>query len=134
MQRSLTVFILMVASTSWGQAQFNYHLWLLDEGRGAAAVDLGSLGVDLVLVSPAWSKEGPVGQGAALKFDGTGKTYAVKEIGIAVNTIEMWIRPRKLEGTQFLFSTKFTSTSRISFAWAAVICSGRTIGGDRIRG
>ncbi len=105
--------VLFFSSLAFGSPA--YHLWLLDEGQGAAAVDSGSCGVDLAIVSPAWSKEGPVGQGAVLTFDGTGKTYVSKEMGIAVNTIEMWIRPRKLEGGQFLFSTKFTSTSRISF-------------------
>jgi hypothetical protein len=106
--------ILFFSSQVFGAS--DYHLWLLDEGQGAAAVDSGSRGVDLKLVSPAWSPEGPVGQARALRFDGTGKTYAVQETAIAVNTIEMWIRPRKLTGGQTLFSTKYTSTSRIMFA------------------
>jgi hypothetical protein len=105
--------VLLLSSLVFGSP--DYFLWLLDEGRGEVAVESGSYGVDLPITSPAWSKEGPVGQGAALTFDGTGKTYVSKEMGIGVNTIEMWIRPRKLEGMQFLFSTKFTSTSRIAF-------------------
>ncbi len=110
---SASGIVLLLSSLVFGAP--DYYLWLLDEGQGSAAVDSGSRGVDLVINSPAWSKDGPVGQDGALTFDETGKTYVSKEMGIAVNTVEMWIRPRKLEGTQFLFSTKFTSTSRIAF-------------------
>jgi len=94
-----------------------YHLWLLDEGRGAVAVDSGTVGVDMEIAEAVWVEDGPFPDTRALRFDGSGRTYAhfAGRISSDQGTIEMWMRPRRLEGSQVLFSTKFGSTSRLRF-------------------
>ncbi len=95
----------------------DYYLWLFDEGRGEVSIDSGTYGIDMEIVNPEWSEAGPFPDTSALHLDGSGQTYAYfgRAIGADQATLEMWIRPARLVGTQNLFSTKWGSTSRLYF-------------------
>ena len=92
-----------------------HHLWLLDEGQGDVAVDSGSIGYDMQVVAPEWRDDGPFPGAGSLHLDGSGKTYGWLErrIGGGSGTLEMWIKPKRITGSQVLFGTCFTSTSRL---------------------
>ena len=109
--------LLPLLALAWAlptKAAPDYFLWLLDEGRGNAAVDSGTHGTDMEIVSPAWADDGPFPGTCALQFNGTDTHgFVATPISVGELSIEMWVRPKRLTGGQFLLSTKFTSTSRL---------------------
>ncbi len=98
---------------------FDYYLWLLNEGKGNVAVNYGSSGEDLKIQNPLWVEDSPFVRGKSLYFDDTGRTFIYSEDSFRISTkeltVEMWVKFKKIAGTQCLFSSKVTSTSRLTF-------------------
>gem|GEM_PF-6882148 len=96
----------------------DWTLWLLNGAPGNTVADAGTAGMDLELRDPAWADAGPFPDRAALAVDGDSGRFATfaGPVSGEQGTVEMWIRPQRLQGSQALFSTKFGSTSRLMLA------------------
>ncbi len=101
-------------------ADDRFYLWLADEGRGNVLVDSGPAGLDLQVEPGNWRDTGPVDQTACIHFDETLRSIAFRDGTLPGNagTLECWIRPSRFSGTQILFGSALTSTSRLRLSLA----------------